>query len=293
MRRRRRLPTITWAICGTTQRQVAQFFPFVPGVDFSGVVEQSDSPLFAPGDPVILNGWGVGEKHWGGFAQKARVRSEWLVPLPAGMSLKTAMELGSAGLSAMLCINALERHGIDKQREVLVTGASGGVGSVALMLLDKLGYRTVASSGRPEHNDYLTALGAHRIIARASIALLPATPLFDEHWGAVIDNVGGSTLSNAIASTCYGGASASLSLVGGRDLTTTVLPFIMRAVALLGVNSVNCPIDERIAAWNRLAHILPDGLPADAVEVIGLDQVAERASAIVQGSVRGRTVVAL
>lgn len=281
------------AISGSAHRQVVQFFPFVPGVDFSGVVEHSDSPEFKPGDEVILNGWGVGEKHWGGFAEKARVRAEWLVPVPKGMSLRQAMSHGSAGLSAMLCINALENHGIDASKKVLVTGATGGVGSVALMLLSKLGYHTVASSGRPEHEDYLRALGADEIIDRNSIATLPDAPLLDEQWGAVIDNVGGNTLSHALASMCYGGAIASLGLVGGRDLTTTVLPFIMRAVAIIGVNSVYCSKADRIAAWTRLAELLPDGLPGDVIEEISLEQVPERALAIVRGEVRGRTIVAL
>jgi acrylyl-CoA reductase (NADPH) len=281
------------AISGSAHRQVVQFFPFVPGVDFSGVVEHSDSPEFKPGDEVILNGWGVGEKHWGGFSEKARVRAEWLVHLPEGMSLRQAMSHGSAGLSAMLCINALERHGIDKSKKVLVTGASGGVGSVAVMLLAKLGYHTVASSGRPEHEGYLRALGATEIIDRKSLAVLADPPLMDERWGAVIDNVGGSTLSNALASMCYGGAIASLGLVGGRDLITTVLPFIMRAVTLIGVNSVYCSKADRVAAWARLAELLPDGLPGDVVEEIGLEQVPERALAVVRGEVRGRTIVAL
>jgi acrylyl-CoA reductase (NADPH) len=281
------------AISGKAHRQVVQFFPFVPGVDFSGVVESSDSPRFKPGDEVILNGWGVGEKHWGGFAQKARVRSEWLVPLPKGMTLRQAMAHGSAGLSAMLCINALERHGIDKTQEVLVTGASGGVGSIALMLLKKLGYRPVASSGRPEHREYLISLGADRVVDRNTISQAPETPLLEDRWGAVIDNVGGATLSNALASMCYGGAIASLGLVGGRDLATTVMPFIMRAVSIIGINSVYCSTEQRIAAWNRLAELLPEGIPENVIDEITLDEVPERALAIVRGGVRGRTIVAL
>jgi acrylyl-CoA reductase (NADPH) len=281
------------AISGAAHRQVVQFFPFVPGVDFSGVVISSESPDYQPGDEVILNGWGVGEKHWGGFAEMARVRSEWLVPLPKGMSLKQAMAHGSAGLSAMLCINALEKHGIDKDKDVLVTGASGGVGSVALMLLKKLGYRAVGSSGRPEHTDYMLSLGADRVVDRQSISSLPETPLLEERWGAVIDNVGGTTLSNALASMAYGGAIASLGLVGGRELNTTVLPFIMRAVALIGVNSVYCKKEDRVHAWNRLAELLPEGLPGDVIHEIGLDEVPGRALDIIKGGVRGRTIVVL
>lgn len=281
------------AITGGGARQIIQHFPFVPGVDFSGVVEHSDSPLFQAGDEVILNGWGVGESHWGGFAEKARVKAEWLVPLPKGMTLKQAMAHGSAGLSAMLCINALEHHGIDQAREVLVTGASGGVGSVALMLLKRLGYHAVAVSGRAEHADYLKELGAGRVVDRDSLAQAPATPLLDEQWGGVIDSVGGAMLAHVLAGVAYGGAVASLGLVGGRDLNTTVLPFIMRAVALIGVNSVYCPTPQRIAAWNRLAQLLPDGLPGSVIDVIGLDEVPARARAVLRGEVRGRTIVAL
>jgi acrylyl-CoA reductase (NADPH) len=265
----------------------------VPGVDFAEVVERSKSGRFRAGDEVILTGWGVGEYHWGGLAEKAQVKSEWLVPLPKGMTLRQSMTHGSAGLSAMLCVNELEHHGIDKSREVLVTGASGGVGSVALMLLKQLGYRPIGSSGRPEHADYLKRIGAGRIVDRETIATMPATPLLSEQWGAVIDNVGGSTLANALASVAYGGAVASLGLVGGRDLSTTVMPFIMRAVALIGIDSVYCPTEKRITAWDRLSAVLPNGLPSAIVEEIGLDDVIERARLIVQGGVRGRIIVAL
>jgi acrylyl-CoA reductase (NADPH) len=281
------------AITGAGHRKVVQHFPFVPGIDFAGVVEQSDSDRFRPGDEVVLTGWGVGEKHWGGFAEKARISADWLVPLPAGMTLRQAMAYGTAGLSAMLCVDALERHGIDRSREILVTGAGGGVGSVALLLLHRLGYRAVASSGRPEQADYLRSLGAESIVERGALAEPPAQPLQTERWGGVIDNVGGTTLSNALASTAYGGAIASLGLVGGRDLNTTVLPFIMRGVALLGIDSVYCPTERRIKAWQRLAKLVPDGLPGEAIEEIGLDQLSARAAAIMDGRVRGRTIVAL
>ncbi|WP_213767867.1 MDR family oxidoreductase [Caballeronia sp. dw_19] len=281
------------AITGTGHRQVVQHFPFVPGIDFAGVVERSDSDRFRPGDEVVLTGWGVGEKHWGGFAEKARVSAEWLVPLPTGMTMRQAMAYGTAGLSAMLCVDALERHGIDPKREVLVTGAGGGVGSVALLLLHRLGYHVVASSGRPEQEAYLRSLGAQSLVGRSTLAEPPAQPLLPERWGGVIDNVGGTTLAHALAGMAYGGAIASLGLVGGRDLNTTVLPFIMRGVALLGVDSVYCPTERRITAWRRLAELIPDGLPGESIEEIGLDELPARAAAIMKGHVRGRTIVAL
>jgi acrylyl-CoA reductase (NADPH) len=281
------------AITGAGYRQIIQHFPFVPGIDFAGVVERSDSDRFRRGDEVILTGWGVGEKHWGGFAQMARVSADWLVPLPPNMTLRQAMAYGTAGLSAMLCVDALERHGVDRSKEILVTGAGGGVGSVALLLLKRLGYRAVASSGRAEQEDYLLRLGAERVIDRASLAELPAKPLLAERWGGVVDNVGGTTLANVLAGTAYGGAIASLGLVGGRDLNTTVLPFIRRGVALLGVDSVYCPSERRSEAWHRLAMLVPEGLPDDMIEDITLEEVPARASAIMNGSVRGRTVVVL
>jgi acrylyl-CoA reductase (NADPH) len=281
------------AITGAGRRLVVQHFPFVAGIDFAGVVEHSDSDRFRPGDQVILTGWGVGEKHWGGFAQKARVSADWLVPLPPGMTLRQAMTYGTAGLSAMLCIDALERHGVDRSKEILVTGAGGGVGSVALLLLKRLGYRAVASTGRPEQEDYLRKLGAESVIDRATLAELPAKPLLSERWGGVVDNVGGTTLANALASMAYGGAVASLGLAGGSDLNTTVLPFILRGVALLGVDSVYCPTERRTNAWGRLAELMPEGLPNDVIEEISLDELPARAAAIMNGSVRGRTIVVL
>lgn len=281
------------AITGAGHRQVVESFPFIPGVDFAGVVERSDSSSFAVGDEVILTGWGVGETHWGGFAERARVRSEWLVPVPEGMSMRQSMAYGSAGLSAMLCVDALERHGVDRSKEILVTGAAGGVGSVSLMLLKRLEYRTVASTRRPEEENYLRSLGADRIVDANLITEPPATPLLEERWGGAIDNVGGTTLAHVLASTAYRGAVVSLGLVGGRDLVTTVIPFIKRAVALLGVDSVYCPQGDRIRAWRRLVDLIPDGLSEDVIDEIPLEQVAERAEAIMKGRTRGRTVVAL
>lgn len=282
------------AITGAGHRQLVQSFPFVPGVDFAGVVELSDTTRFKPGDEVIVTGWGVGERHWGGYAEKARVRSEWLVPVPVGMTMRQAMTYGSAGLSAMLCVNALERYSVAAGSDILVTGATGGVGSVAVMLLHRLGYRVIGSTSRAnEEKDYLRALGADEVIAAKDISGLPAQPLLPERWTGAIDNVGGATLANILASTAYGGAIAALGLVGGVDLETTVLPFIKRGIALLGVDSEKCPNEKRIAAWQRLAEILPQGLPDEVIEEIGLEALPARAEAIMRGQVRGRTLVAL
>lgn len=282
------------AITGAGPRQLVQAFPFVPGVDFAGVVEHSNSPAFHPGDEVILTGWGVGERHWGGYAEKARVSAEWLVPVPTGMTMRQAMTHGSAGLSAMLCIDALEKQGIAPGSQILVTGATGGVGSVAVMLLHRLGYRVSASTSRPEEEGaYLRALGADEMVAAKAIGEPPAQPLLAERWAAAIDNVGGATLANILAATAYGGAVAALGLVGGADLRTTVFPFIKRGIVLLGVDSEKCPNETRTKAWRRLAEILPEGLPAGVVEEIGLEALPARANAILQGKVRGRTLVAL
>lgn len=281
------------AITGNGHRQVVGSFPFIPGVDFAGVVEESESESFKPGDAVVLTGWGVGETHWGGYAEKARVKSEWLSLLPPGMSARQAMSYGSAGLSAMLCIDALERYGIPSGSEVLVTGSSGGVGSVALMLLDALGYRAVASTQRAELEPYLRSLGAHRVVDARSLGTVPDRPMLDEEWVASIDNVGGSTLAHILAATSYGGAVVSLGLVGGRDLHTTVMPFIKRNIALLGVDSVYTPNDRRNEAWSRLQDVLPGGLPDSVIEEIGLADVPRYAELIMRGQLRGRTIVAI
>jgi acrylyl-CoA reductase (NADPH) len=280
------------AIIGVGHRRVAQFFPFIPGIDFAGVVEESRATQFAAGDRVVLTGWGVGEKWWGGHAQKARVKADWLVHLPDGMTTRSAMALGTAGFSAMLCVDALDRHGVDRSREVLVTGAAGGVGSVSVVLLKKLGYRVVASSGRAEEEDYLRDLGAESVIARSELSE-PSKPLLPERWAGVIDTVGSHTLATALAATVYDGAIAAIGLVAGRDLPTTVLPFIMRGVTLIGVDSVYCPLNRRLRAWRRLTELLPEGLPNQVVEEIGLSDLPEKARSIMEGKVRGRLVVKL
>jgi acrylyl-CoA reductase (NADPH) len=262
----------------------------VPGIDFAGVVENSESPRFTRGDAVVLTGWGVGEIWWGGFAQRARVKSDWLVPLPAGMTARQAMAYGTAGLTAMLCVNAVDRHGIDRAREVLVTGAAGGVGSIAIVLLAKLGYRVTASSGRPEQAAYLKRLGAESVIDRSTLSS-PSKPMLPERWGGAVDTIGSQTLATVLAGVAYAGAVAATGLAGGWDLPATVLPFIRRGVTLIGVDSVYCPTPKRLDAWRRLAELLPTGLPGDVVEEINLADVPKRAGAILSGQVRGRSVV--
>ncbi len=280
------------AITGLGHRRVTQSLPMIPGIDFAGKVEHSNSPSFAPGDPVLLTGWGVGERWWGGFAQKARVKAEWLVPLPAGMSARQAMTYGTAGFTAMLCVEALEEHGIDREKEVLVTGAAGGVGSVAIVIFAKLGYRVVASSGRSEQRQYLLDLGATEVIDRSELSQ-PSQPLTTERWGGVVDSVGGHTLASALAGCSYGSTVAACGLAGSRDLPTTVLPFIMRGVTLVGIDSVHCPLRRRLAAWEHMAKLLPDGLPGEVVEEVELEDLPARAAEVVKGNVRGRTIVKL
>lgn len=274
----------------TGKGKIAKSFPMVPGIDFAGRVEQSNAPEFKPGDAVILTGWGVGEKHWGGYAEKARVKAEWLVPLPAGMTPRQVMEFGTAGLTAMLCVNALERHGIDRTREVLVTGAGGGVGSVATALLSRLGYSVTALVGLAEQADYVRSLGAKSVITREDFQGA-GKPLLAERWGGVVDTVGSQTLATALAGVAYGGAVAACGLAGGADLPTTVMPFILRNVHLLGVDSVYCPKQTRLAAWERLGELLPTGLPGSVVEEVPLADIAHKAEAITEGRVKGRVVV--
>ncbi len=267
-------------------------YPHVPGIDFAGVVETSESPDFAPGDRVVLTGWRVGEAHWGGYAERARVKSDWLVKLPDGLSEYQAMALGTAGFTAMLAVIELEGAGLDADRgEVLVTGANGGVGGVALTLLAQLGYRVAASTGRPEAADHLRALGAETIIDRAELAATPERPLLNERWAGAVDAVGGTTLANILTQTAYGGAVAACGLAGGTKLDTTVIPFLLRGVKLLGIDSVMCPTNRREAAWARLAR----EMPADALErlshTVPLTALAELGPKILQGQTAGRVVV--
>ncbi len=275
----------------TGKAPVVRRFPMIPGIDFAGVVESSTSPAWKLGDAVILNGWGVGETHLGGHAAKARVRSDWLVPMPPGMTGRDAMAIGTAGYTAMLAVLALERHGIVPARgPVVVTGAAGGVGSVAAAVLGKLGYHVVASTGRPQEAEYLQGLGAAEIIERAELTGTPR-PLAKERWAGGIDSVGSTTLANVLSMTRYGGAVAACGLAGGMDLPSSVAPFILRAVSLLGIDSVMCPQVLRREAWKRLASDLDRGKLAALTTEIGLDGVPDAASAILAGRVRGRIVV--
>lgn len=268
-------------------------YPHVPGVDLAGTVEQSASPLWSAGDRVILTGWRVGETHWGGHAQKARVRGEWLVALPPGLTPRRAMALGTAGLTAQLSLMALEAHGLTPEDgcEVLVTGAAGGVGSVAVALLARRGYRVVASTGRASQHDYLRQLGAAAVVDRAELATVPARPLLSERWAACVDSVGGVTLANVLASMRMHAAVAACGNAGGVDLATTVLPFLLRGVALLGIDSAQCVMPLRLRAWQALAAEMPldllDGLTTEA----GLSELSELGARILRGEVRGRVVV--
>jgi acrylyl-CoA reductase (NADPH) len=270
---------------------VVRKFPMIPGVDFAGIVEHSDSPLFKAGDAVILNGWGVGETRWGGYAEKARVKAEWLVPLPKAFTPKQAMAIGTAGYSAMLCVMALERHGIFPDTgEILVTGAAGGVGSVATAILAKLGYTVVAVSGRPETYDYLKDLGAAQVLPRSDFSA-PGKPLAKERWAGAIDVVGSHTLANVCASMKYRGVVAACGLAGGMDFPSTVMPFILRAVTLVGVDSVMCPQSERRTAWERLAEDLDIAKLETMTSEIDLEDVLEASAHAVEGRIRGRLVV--
>jgi acrylyl-CoA reductase (NADPH) len=266
-------------------------FPMVPGIDLAGTVEHSDNPDWKVGDKVLLNGWGLGERHWGGLAQVARVKGEWLVPLPPEFSARQAMAIGTAGYAAMLCVLTLERHGIrPEDGDILVTGASGGVGSVSIAILSKLGYRVVASTGRPNEAAYLKALGAAEIIDRAALGS-PGEPMQAERWAGAIDTAGSHTLVNVCASVRYGGAVAATGLAQGLDFPATVLPFVLRNLALYGVDSVMAPQSRRREAWSRLAR----DLPADKIDAItreiGLKEVIDLAPQILDGRVRGRLVV--
>jgi acrylyl-CoA reductase (NADPH) len=279
------------ALAITGKGPVVRQFPMVPGIDLAGVVEQSSHPDYQPGAAVLLNGWGVGEAHWGGLAEKARLKGDWLIPLPEGFSAAKAMAIGTAGYTAMLSLLALERHGVTPDKgEVLVTGANGGVGSVAIALLARLGYRVVASTGRPEEADYLKQLGAAEIIERASLSE-PGRPLGRERWAGAIDSVGSHTLANVCASTRYGGCVAACGLAQGMEFPATVAPFILRGVTLAGIDSVMRPRADRIEAWSRLERDLDKGLLAPITREIGLGEVIATAGELLAGKVRGRVVV--
>jgi acrylyl-CoA reductase (NADPH) len=279
------------ALAITGKGPVVRQFPLVPGIDFAGTVDESSNPGFKRGDKVLLNGWGVGEAHWGGLAQLARVKADWLIPLPGALTTRQAMAVGTAGYTAMLCVMALERHGVTPvDGEILVTGAAGGVGSIAVALLSKLGFRVVAMTGRPAESGFLTELGAAEIMDRAAYAGA-GRPLAKERWAGAIDVVGSHTLANVCASLRYGGVVAACGLAGGMDFPGTVAPFILRGIALAGIDSVMRPRPDRVEAWRRLSRDLElNKLELLTVE-ISLAQALERAATILEGQVRGRIVV--
>ncbi len=275
----------------TGQAPVVRRFPMIAGIDFVGTVAQSAHPRWKEGDAVLCNGWGLGETHLGAYAQKARVKGDWLVVLPPSLSAREAMAIGTAGYTAMLCVMALEQAGVTPDRgPVIVTGAAGGVGSVAIALLSKLGYAVTASTGRVQEADYLKGLGASEIVERSELAG-PAKPLAKERWAGGVDSVGGNTLANLLSMTRYGGAVAACGLAGGMALSTSVAPFILRGVSLLGIDSVMCPLPKRNEAWKRLAGDLDRQKLAAMTREIGLDAVIATAPAILAGAVRGRIVV--
>ena len=267
-------------------------YPHVPGIDFAGTVEHSESAEFRRGDQVILTGWRVGEAQWGGYAEKARVKAAHLVKLPLGLTTKRAMAIGTAGFTAMLAIMALEEHGLSPARgEVLVTGAAGGVGSIATTVLAKLGYAVAASTGRPEQGDFLRRLGAQSIVERVALAKPPARPLDGERWAAAVDAVGSATLATILTQLKYGGSVAACGLAGGSDLPTSVIPFLLRGVNLLGIDSVMCPHERRRAAWARLVKDLPMEQLDELTTTVSLDALPRLAQEILKGAIRGRIVV--
>lgn len=275
----------------TGKGPVVRSFPMVPGIDFAGVVEQSDHAEFKAGDRVVLNGWGVGETHWGGLAQRARVKGDWLIPLPQRFSAKQVMAIGTAGYTAMLCVMALEWHGLKPgQGPVLVTGANGGVGSFAVALLANLGYQVVASTGRPNESEYLRRLGASDVIDRKEFSE-PGKPLQKERWIAAVDSVGSHTLANVCAQVRYSGAVAACGMAQGLDFPASVAPFILRGVTLLGVDSVMRPKPDRLAAWERLARDLHGPILEDIADEIPLGQAIDAAGRLMRGEVRGRLIV--
>ena len=273
--------------------KLVRTYPHVPGIDFAGFVEESASPKFKPGDAVILTGWRVGEVHWGGYAGKARVKADWLVPLPEGMTPRQAMAIGTAGFTAMLAVMALEEHGLkpENKGEVLITGAAGGVGSIAIALLANLGYRVAAVTGREDQHDYLRRLGAATIVSRSELETPPKGPLGAERWSGAIDNVGGAILGNLLASLCYWGSCASVGNAAGIKFEATVIPFLLRGINVLGIDSATCPYERRMIAWPRLARELPMDKLDGMSRIVPLSAVPEEAGRILKGQVRGRTVI--
>ncbi|MBA0181765.1 oxidoreductase [Pectobacterium carotovorum] len=279
------------ALAITGKGKIIRNFPMVPGIDFVGTVRHSDSDRFAVGQPVILTGWGVGENHWGGLAQQARVKSDWLVPLPASLDARKAMILGTAGFTAMLCVMALEDSGITPESgDIIVTGASGGVGSTAVALLAELGYQVTAVSGRADNTDYLKKLGAKQVLDRSEFSG-SARPLEKQRWAGAVDTVGDNVLATLLAQMDYNATVAACGLAGGVALPTTVMPFILRNVRLQGVDSVMAPLARRQQAWERLAAILPESFYQQVTQEIGLEDVPAVAAALLENKVTGRTLV--
>ena len=275
----------------TGKGPVVRKFPMVPGIDLAGTVEESSHPEYKAGDRVLLNGWGVGETHWGGLAQKARLNGDWLIPLPATFSPQQAMAIGTAGYTAVLCVLALERHGVKPtDGEILVTGAAGGVGSVALAILSKLGYSAVAVTGRPQDSDYLKSLGAVEVIERSQFSS-PGKPLGKERWAGAVDVVGSHVLANVCATTRYRGVVTACGLAAGMDFPASVAPFILRGVTLVGIDSVMCPRVDRLEAWKRLGSDLDVAKLEGISRVVGLSEVIPLASSLLRGEIRGRVTV--
>lgn len=267
-------------------------YPHVPGIDFAGTVEASDDPRYAPGDKVVLTGWRVGEVHWGGYGQKARVKADWLVPLPDGLNTRQAMAVGTAGFTAMLAVMALEDHGVvPGQAPVLVTGAAGGVGSVATAILASRGYEVAGVTGRPETADYLKDLGATQIVAREELSETVKRPLESESWSGCVDAVGGAMLARVLGQMCYGASVAAVGLAGGAGLPATVIPFLLRGVNLLGIDSVMQPFDNRLRAWERIATDLPMDKLEAMIQPATLSDLPKLGADILNGAVRGRVVV--
>lgn len=275
----------------TGKGKIVRSWPLVPGIDLAGEVLESTTSAFRPGDQVVLTGWGVGEKYWGGYSQRQRVRSEWLVPMPIGLDTYRAMAIGTAGLTAMLCLMTLEEAGVEPESgTVLVTGATGGVGSIAVALLGKLGYRVAAVSGKADAKDYLLELGAAEVISREEMSQVPRA-LETQRWAGAVDTVGGTMLARVLAETSYGGCVAACGLAGGADLPTTVMPFILRNISLRGVDSVSCPVERRKVAWQRLVSDLPGSALGEIGRVVGLAEIPEVAEQITNGKIRGRIIV--
>jgi len=279
------------ALAITGKAPIAKHYPMIPGIDFAGTVTSSSHADFKAGDQVILNGWGVGEKHWGGLAEKARVSGDWLVPLPSSFTPRQAMAIGTAGYTAMLCVMALEKHGLTpKDGEILVTGAAGGVGSVAVALLAKLGFSVTAVTGRPEEEAFLKSLGASKIMDRTELSQ-PGKPLAAETWAGAIDVAGSHVLANVCAGIKYQGAVAACGLAAGMDFPSTVAPFILRGVTLYGIDSVMAPKNKRLEAWQRLTELLDLSLLESLTTEVAFDEVINAAHQLMEGKVRGRIVV--